>query len=194
VIVVVGRPIARRGSGGIAPAGLAAEICLDAAARGAGVELVGTVGDDAKGDALAVGLARHGVGHAALLRVPAETPELGGSTSPTRLDARDVDLGLRYISECQVLVLAEPLPPEAEQVALEAARYHGAQVVAVVADGSTPSAALIEAGRVLQAPTEHGSAFAALIGRYSAALDAGTSADDAFATARREVGWEPGGA
>ena len=125
VIVVVGRPAlaAATAGGPDRPAGSVALIALAAAGAGAAVELVGAVGDDDRADALAVALGRAGVGHAALLRLAgATTPRWGDdAASWPRLDAADLDLGLRYVPECRVLVLAEPLPPAVRDVALEAA-------------------------------------------------------------------------
>jgi hypothetical protein len=190
VIVVLGRPVAERDRGRIVPAGLAAQVALAAAAAGARVELVGTVADDDTGDALAVALARGRVGHAALLRVPAPAASGDGASAPTRLDARDVDLGLRYLAEMHVLVLAEPLPADVESVALDAVGYHGAAVVALVASGASISHALADTGTVLETPAEPGTAFADLVGRYAAALDAGTDPATAFAEARQASGWE----
>lgn len=67
MIAVVGRilgvPVRDGGA-----AGLAAQIAVAAAARGAPVELVGKLGDDPAGDATLFALTRAGVGHAAILR------------------------------------------------------------------------------------------------------------------------------
>ncbi len=127
------------------------------AAAGSEVELVGSIGDDDAGDAVAVSLSRVGVRHTAMLRDPAGTtlPTAAASTAgatgvPPRLDARDLDLGLRYIPDCRVIILAEPLPADAERVAIDAAAYHGATLVALVPSGGTVSAELT-AGAVLVA-------------------------------------------
>ena len=67
--------------------------------------------------ALALGVA--GVGHAALLRDPAGvTPRVDSDGIETgaplaRLDAADIDLGLRYVPDCRVLVVADPLDERA---------------------------------------------------------------------------------
>src|SRR3990170_4341840 len=71
MIVVLGRPFVADSPAGHRPAGLAARIALAAAAAGGRVELAGSVGDDEAADAVAIGLARAGVGHAALQRIPA---------------------------------------------------------------------------------------------------------------------------
>ena len=77
MIVVIGLPVLHSGDAGDVAAGPAARIALAAAARGATVQLVGKVGEDAEGEALLLALARGGVGHVALLRDPARrTPVL----------------------------------------------------------------------------------------------------------------------
>lgn len=195
MIVVVGRPAlgVAAASRPDRPTGPAAQIALAAAAAGASVELLGAVGDDDRADALAVALGRAGVGHAALLRLAgAATPRWGDAPSSwPRLDAADLDLGLRYLPECRVLVLAEPLPRELREVALEAAAYHGAAIVAVVTDGEPPDERLAQVATVLIAPDDAVSPFAELIGRFAAALDGGEAPGPAFRGAVEAVGWEP---
>jgi len=84
MIAVIGRilgvPVR---DGGVA--GLAAQIAVAAASRGARVELVGKLGDDPAGDATLFALTRANVGHAAILRdptrpTPTVDPSPGGST------------------------------------------------------------------------------------------------------------------
>jgi hypothetical protein len=180
VIVVVGRPrLAEDGT----IAGTAGLVALAAAAAGGRVELVGSVGDDADGDAAITALGSAGVRHAAVLRDP--------SGSTPRLDATDLDLGLRYLTECQVLVVAEPLPAEVVSVAADAAAYHGAALVVVSAvDGGEPISALPEGATVLEMPDEDDGAFPRLVGLYAAKLDAGATAADAWHEAVEESGWE----
>ncbi len=97
MIVVIGRPRAPRpaGSPDVAPpvpAGLCVSIARAAVAAGAIVELVGSIGDDAAGDAVVVGLSRLGIGHAALLRDPAARTPLPDAPADAlpRLDRADV--------------------------------------------------------------------------------------------------------
>ena len=194
MIIVLGRPALGNARMGLParPEGIVARIALAAAAAGAAVELVGTVGDDERADALTVALGRAGVGHAALLRVPgAATPAPGApASSLPRLEAADVDLGLRYVPECRVLVLGEPLSPGVTAVALEAAAYHGAMVVAIVVSAAAVEPAL-GAATVLSAPADEGAPFAELVGGYAARLDAGVESGAAFREAAHAVGWEP---
>ena len=135
MIVVLGRPHVYRPEpdGELAAGGLAVELALAAAGAGAVVELVGSIGDDPEGDRVVVALGRAGVGHAALLRDPAgRTPLLGQANDLRplpRLEAADVELGLRYLHECRVLVVCAELDGDALAQALEAAEYHAAAAV-----------------------------------------------------------------
>ena len=189
--MVLGRATA--GPGG--PAGLPAEVAIAAARAGARVELVGSVGDDADGDAVAIGLARAGVGHAALLRDPgAATPRTGRREQRLpRLDGEDVELGLRYLVDYRVLVVAEPVTSDVQRVALDAASYHGAAVVAIVPAGGRASDELAAAATVLEAPADEHALFADLVGRYAAGLDEGREPGEAFRMASRSTGWRAGG-
>jgi sugar/nucleoside kinase (ribokinase family) len=210
VIVVVGRP-GLNADGEVD--GACGQIAVAAARAGGRVELVGTVGDDADGDAVITELGRNGIGHAAVLRDPAgATPRIqsepekdvetnadtdaGAATSRTagrmpRLDAADIDLGLRYLAECQVLVVAEPLPDDALAVAGAAAAYHGAQLLVMAEAGAVPPADLPEKSTLLERPAEDGGAFVQLVGRYAALLDSGRSPLDAWRDAIETGGWEP---
>lgn len=194
MIVVVGRPSVADGPSGPIPAGLAARISIAAAKAGGRVELAGSVGDDDLGDSVAVGLARAGIGHAALQRIPsAATPREGSATEPPRLDARDLDLALRYLSDYRVVVVADPLPAELEEIVVEAAAFAGAAIVAIVPAGGRTGAAFAATATVLEAPEDAAAPFAELVGRYATALAAGTAPAEAFAGATRGAGWDPAG-
>jgi hypothetical protein len=184
VIVVVGRPgLGAKGQ----LARLSGDIAMAAARSGGHVELVGSVGDDDAGDDVVVALGRAGIGHAAILRDPAgatPTTESEPERLP-RLDAGDVDLGLRYLPECRVLVVAEQLPDDALRVVVDAATYHGAQLVVIGQQSDLP-----ETATVLDAPAETGTAFAEVVARYAVALDDGRSPADAWRDAVDATGWE----
>ena len=180
MIVILGRP--RLDEDG-AQADIAGRIALAAASSGARVDLVGAVADGAAGDATVVALGRAGVGHAALLRRPG-----GGEVGP--LERGDVELGLRYIPECRVLVVAEQLEPAALGAAVDAAAYHGAALIALVPQGVIAPAELPENVTVLELPDDDDGAFARLVGAYAAGLASGTPAPDAWQAAVRETGWE----
>jgi sugar/nucleoside kinase (ribokinase family) len=200
VIVVLGRPglDARDRIG--RPAG---RVALAAVKAGARVELVGSVGDDSDGEQVVLGLGQGGVGHAALLRDPAgstphdtadpDTADEEGEPRPAavlpRLDAADVDLGLHYLAECHVLVVAEPLEPAALEVAVAAARYHDAKLIALVEPGTQP-AGLPESATVLETPDHDDGAFGDLVGTYAALLESGRPAADAWHDALTATGWE----
>ncbi|CAN5778933.1 hypothetical protein BH24CHL5_BH24CHL5_10630 [soil metagenome] len=195
MIVVLGRPGLTHDGALDRPAG---RIALAAAAAGGRVELVGTVGDDAEGDNVALELGRAGVGHAALLRDPAAatpgpTAEAGDDAPRLpRLDAADVELGLRYLADCHVLVLAEPMPPPALAVALDAAAYHGAALIVVTAPtgAAAEQPSLPDEATVLEMPDHDEGAFAELVGRYAALLESGRSAPEAWHDALADSGWE----
>jgi hypothetical protein len=177
-------------------AGLGVDIALAAAAAGAQVELVGKVGDDSAGDAVAVELERARVGHAALLREPAARTPVDGAGTALVLGVADVELALRYLPDFRVIVVAEPLSDPVAEVVAEAARYGGAHRV-LIGGGTTGDDGVTQ----LTAPAPDDGAddtaagsnpgFAAFIGRYATFLDAGQSPADAFAAAARDVGWEP---
>jgi ribokinase len=190
---VLGRPRAHASSSAASPGGLAARLAAACAGAGARVELVGSVGDDAAADRVVVSLSQRGVGHAALLRVPGtDTPREASRDPLPRFEAADIELALRYLPDCRVLILAEPLHGDALAAALEAAEFHGASVIAVVPAGTEPDPELAEAATVLATPTEDpAGAFAELVARYATGLDAGVPASDAFSAARQAVGWEP---
>lgn len=199
MIIVVGRPGIRAPSlpgpaDDIAarPSGLVAAIAMAAGRAGARVEVVGTIGDDGEGDALTVALGRAGVGHAALLRDPSGVtvrPDVPSERWP-RLEAADVELGLRYHADYRVVVIGERLDQDVERVALDAASFQGAAVIAVVPFGAGIPEPLARAGTVLEAPEDGEQPFAEMIGRYAAALDSGEGPDEAFAAARLATGWE----
>lgn len=195
MIVVLGRP-GLTADGRLARA--AGRIAQAAAAAGTRVELVGSVGDDAAGEAAALALGVAGVGHAALLRDPGGvTPRVDADGIETgaplaRLDATDIDLGLRYVPECRVLVVADPLDERGLSVVVEAATYHGAALIIIVAPGAAGAApgSLPEAATVLELPEHDDGAFAALVGRYAAGLAGGAAPGDAWQEAIHAAGWE----
>lgn len=211
MVVVLGSPTVRPGTGpGPRVAGLAAGIAMAAAGAGARVELVGKVGDDGGGDAVAVELQRAGVGHAALLRDPAVATPVGERATPLPLERPDLELALRYLVDFGVLVVADPLARPVAEVVAEAAGYAGAHRILIGGDPGVSTEASEEASE--QASTEASAAashapdgesvthlragagdrhaFAALVGRYAAFLDAGQDPGGAFARAAGEVGWE----
>ena len=224
MIVVIGSPVLRRAPGSPTPqvAGLAGAIALGAAAEGRPVQLVGKMGNDAAGDAVLIALAAAGVGHAAVLRDPAhptpvvesapsEPPETSiedalfadeadGSTEPEplpsglALDAADIELALRYLTEFRVVVVAAPLEARALDAALEAAGFAEAHVIRVDPPAARSSAAAESPAGVeitiFEAPAGEEPAFASLVARYAAGIDAGRTPRESFADAARGANWE----
>lgn len=192
MIIVVGRPGLDEEDRLWRPAG---RVAAAAARAGAPVELVGSVGDDAHGERVALALGQAGVGHAALLRDPAgATPRVGGTGGPLpRLDVDDVELGLNYLTECRVLVLAELSDEDVLGVAQGAAAYHGAHLVVLVEPGQRAPADIVPETTILEMPIDDDGAFADLVGQYAARLAGGEPAAAAWQSAVRAVGWEQAG-
>jgi len=211
VIVVIGSPIGWLRDEEVVPTGTPARAALAAAAAGREVQLVGRTGDDPTADGLLLSLSRGGVGHVALLRDPARLTPLApepasddaeptlpedvaapasGPRSLPPLDAADVDLGLRYLTNFAVVVLAEPADQEVVRVVADAAAWNAAQLVMVVDAGTEPSDGLPPDAVVFEAPADDRDGdFAALVGRFAAALDDGTDVADAFRATIEAEGW-----
>ncbi|MBM4409002.1 MAG: hypothetical protein FJ038_10495 [Chloroflexi bacterium] len=209
MIVILGCPAARASERGVDVGGLAGWIALGAAGAGATTQLVGRIGDDPAGDALVLALGRAGIGHAAVLRdaanptlilptqtsgdeaddlrtessEPAESAP-GPDSAALRLDAADVALGLRYLTDFAVLVIADQLDPDAAGAAYEAAAFASARAVAVTRGAPDP-----RAEDAFEAPAGDGESFGRLLGRYAAGLDRGVAPEAAFTAAVRDSGW-----
>jgi hypothetical protein len=216
VIVVVGSPGARQTVQGIVAAGVAVTIGRVAAAAGAEVQLVGKVGEGAVGDAVLLSLADARVGHVAVLRdASAPTPLACDETEPEAildpidgdpepeetlaaspraavgpsLDSGDLQLALRYLPDYRVVVVADALDEASLSTVVAAARWAGAQLIVVVAAGSSVAGAPEDA-TVLESPAiDADGAFAAVVGAYAAALDRGANPAEAFASASVGSGW-----
>jgi hypothetical protein len=214
VIVVIGSPTGRSEDGEVAAAGTASRVALAAARAGRLVQLVGKTGDDPAADAIVLDLARGGVGHVALLRDPArptpvdpgpgedlDTPDPtdaadGTTTSPMSaaagpaLEAADVDLGLRYLSDYRVIVLAEPTGSDVVAIASDAARWAEARLIIVVGAAQTVPDGLPADVVVFEAPeSDPDGVFAQLVGGFAAALDGGTDPEVAFRASIASDGW-----
>jgi hypothetical protein len=207
VIVVVGSP-AWRDADPPGPAGLACGIASAAAARGRRVELVGRIGDDARGDSLVIALARASVGHAAILRDPSrptalvavapepdevtdEDPAHGAAPSTAaQLEPADVSLALSYLTAFAVLVVTDDVPAQALSAAVDGAAFAGAHLVLLLATGTPPPDGLPESSTVLAVPDDaEAGAFGTVVGVYAEGLDAGLDPARAF---RAAIGdWEP---
>lgn len=221
MIIVVGSPGFRAASENASSAavGVAADIAREAVSSGSTVELVGKIGDDAAGDALVLALAAARIGHAALLRDAAHGTPLAGEDGTgddddpdlvaeerapggdglvpedpaerPAVDAGDLSLAFRYLSDYQVIVVADPIDGASAEVVAEAAAFAGAQVV-VVGHESTQVAEALASATVLEAPPlDPDRVFAAVVGRYAAELDRGVLPADAFKSAVSGAGWQP---
>jgi hypothetical protein len=216
VIVVVGQPLFRATDGEAAIDGLPARIALAAAARGRSVQLVGKAGEDPEGDAVVLALADGGVGHVALLRdagrptaratdptgfeqdapddgvdVPPVVDEATGpSEAATALDAADVDLALRYLTEYAVVVVADPAEADVIGVVADAAGWVGARLILVVTPGQSVPDHLPADVIVFEAPpSDPDGAFGSFVGSFAAALDDGEDAEVAFRSSIEADGW-----
>ncbi len=210
VIVVIGTPLGRLQDEEVVGAGTAARAALAAAAAGRDVQLAGRTGDDPASDGLLLSLTRGGVGHVALLRDPTRptpleaAPPTDGAdpsspgdaepppapTSRPTLDAADVELGLRYLADVDVLVLAEPAGQDVVRVAADAARWNGAQLLIVVDAGADLPDGLPADAIVFEAPADdRDGVFATLLGTFAAALDDGTDPGEAFRSSIAAEGW-----
>jgi ribokinase len=139
MIVVIGQPAAapsaRTGIGG-----LAGRVAVAAASRGAEIQLVGKVGDDAIGDALVLALGAAGVGHVAILRdaAHATTVEAIRPDEPVDLlapDRADPADATAAAPEPAAESVAAPGSPALEPADLELAlRYLTAYEVVVLTD------------------------------------------------------------
>lgn len=207
MIAVVGHPLAALVDGVHRPAGTAALAALAAAAAGSDVQLVGKTGDDPAGDEVVLALAAGAVGHVALLREAARaTPVIVPRDPDTHLDdddahatpiepadaslrpsleAADVELGLRYLTDFRVVLVAEPSSDAIVGVAAEAAAYASAQLILVTNAEPAPAVEAL----MLAAPADAADeGFATLVGTIAAAIDGGASPADAISEATRRVG------
>jgi len=216
MVIVIGNPFARRAGAAVGAGGLPVAVATAAAHAGAAVQLVGKVGDGPDGDAIVLAVADAGVKHAALLRgavpvrvsaddrpdVDASLDQLadleGGSAltdEPEQrvpvddLEAADLALGLSFLPDYRVVVVAQPLADDALAAVVDAARWAEARLIVVTA-AATAVPELPSDATVFEAPAEDAEgAFATMLGRYAAALDGGGDPADAFAAASNAAGW-----
>jgi hypothetical protein len=219
VIVVLGHLLLRETHAGGEPGGLPAHIAIAAASRGRAVQVVGSAGEDAAGDALLVALARAGVGHVAVLRkagqatpiTPARTEPVGPSDAPIEpllpdeptmtdapasdthdLEAEDVEMALRYLGEIAVLVVADPVAADVMAVVAAAAGWTDSRLVVVVSHETSELTDLPRDAVAFQAPdSDADGAFASMVGSFAAALDDGADPAAAIRSTVDAKGWTP---
>ena len=175
-MIVVIDPSGRPGATAIARA---------AAAAGGAVEFVGRVADDPDGDRLLQALAASGVGHVATLRGPA------GAAAP--LEAPDIDLALRYLSDSTTIVVTDPSDGPSVAAAVDAAGWGRGDLIVVLAAGQVVPDGLPDLAIVLEAPSaDPDEAFATLVGTLAARLDAGMDPGAAFSATMADArSWTP---
>jgi len=176
----------------------AGEELLLAIARG-GVGHLAVLRDAARPTALAPALEDDGlegreaaIGELIVAPAPVEPAPDGRLPVPSglALEAADLSLGLRYLREYRVVVAVEPLADGAAAVVADAASFADAALVVVAVPG-VPVHAVYAGATVLEAPPDDpDGAFAALVGRFAAALDRGEPAADALRSAVAAGGWE----
>jgi len=125
--------------------------------------------------------------------VSASVPATSTGTNeplPT-IDAGDLDLALRYLPDHTVVVVAEPLDPDALAVVVADCGYVGAVLVVVLEAGSG-APELPSSATVFEAPDDDPDGlFGRTVGGYAAALDRGERGADALARATAGAGWQP---
>lgn len=141
MIVVVGSPLALSTDGRVGAAGRSAEIAaaIADATPDRPVQLVGRIGDDQVADAVLIDLSRRRVGHVAILRDAAHPTPLAVTSSDTgpgdghglELDAQDVALALRYLTDIEVLVVTPGQSSAVVGAIADAGDWSGAAVVLV---------------------------------------------------------------
>jgi hypothetical protein len=121
-------------------------------------------------------------------------PGFGGvapdGSERSTLDPGDVDLGLRYLTDFAVVVLAEPAEPETVAIVADAAGWAEARMILVLASGAPVPDSLPVDAVVFEAPdADPDGVFAALVGHFAAALDDGAEPGEAFRTSVATDGW-----
>lgn len=198
MIVVIGNLVGRIDEAhGIEPAGFVAAVASAAVEGGSQVQVVARVGDDDVGDAVLLGLASRHVGHVATLRdAGRRTPLIQSTEDPAdesdptaenvdafddaSLDAADVGLALRYLTDYRVIVIAHMIDGALIREAVSATSWAGGHLIVVAPpdvtlDAPVPADALV----LLAAPDAE--AIASRLGRYAAAVDEGGNLDRAYA-------------
>jgi sugar/nucleoside kinase (ribokinase family) len=202
MIVVIGALAARALDGEVVASGSAASIALAAARAGSRVEVIARVGDDPDGDGLLLALAGAGIGHVAVLRDPSRHTVIQGAAAdddaapgsadadanvdqstaaPPTLEAADVGLAMRYLTDFVVVALIHPSDGAVVATVNEAVSWATAHLLVVVDPASSSmSVEDLPADAVVVESSADAEGPAILIGRYLAAIDAGTSPVEAF--------------
>jgi hypothetical protein len=120
-------------------------------------------------------LTEAGIGHVATLRQPA-------GSLPAPLDAADLQLALRYLSDVSTVVVVGLHDAGSFAVAADAAGWGQGALVVVVPAGSAAPTGLPETSVVIEAPSsDPDGAFGTVVGTFAAGLDSGIDPAVAFA-------------
>lgn len=118
---------------------------------------------------------------------PFEPPNAGAT-----LEAADVDLALRYLTEFAVLVLADPAASDVVRVVSAAAGWADSRLIVVVPAGEAVPEGLPPDAVAFEAPdADPDGVFAAMVGSFAAALDGGGDPAEAFRSSVDSGGWTP---
>lgn len=130
--------------------------------------------------------------------IASEDQPAGTATAPAAelgdlaLEAADVDLALRYLTEFAVLILADRADPEMVRVAATAATWADARLILIVRAGEAEPAGLPPDAIVFEAPdADPDGVFATMVGSFAAALDDGDDPAAAFRSSVESGGWTP---
>lgn len=123
----------------------------------------------------------------------AQQSQLGGppfgAPRPT-LEAADISLGMRYLRDYRVVVAVEPLAEGGAAIVADAASFADADLVVIERPGAAASEAYRRATILEAPPDDPDGVFAALVGRFAAALDRGEPGAAALLAAAAAGGWE----
>ena len=113
------------------------------------------------------------------------------ATERPQLEAADIELALRYLTDYTTIVVAEPVPEAALAIVADAASWAGATLM-VVLGSAGQGAAVPAAATVFEAPSvDPDGSFATMLGELAAAVDRGTPIEAAFRELEGRLGVTP---
>ena len=121
---------------------------------------------------------------------PLTSQDTEESIAGATLEAADVDLALRYLTEFAVLVLADPAAADVVRVATAAASWGDTRLISVVPAGDAEPEGLPPDAIVFEAPeADPDGVFASMVGAFAAGLDDGDDPAEAFRSSVDTGGW-----